>query len=192
MNQSPMTTFSYSKNSSAGFTLLEILISLTIVLILLSVAVPSYQRYVTRAQAAEIVLFIDPFRLAHQELIQEFGRRSDGSLNIRFAQGPAGDAQYCQLTQGGKSACESPAVTFYPASDLIIPGTDLVMMAGSCFARCGDYKIAVSNRAKSTEGKTAGNRLLYEFAQIMEPNLERVSYGDCMLLNYGCTVSLYF
>lgn len=192
MKLTSMKTLSSSKNSNAGFTLLEILISLTIMLVLFSIAVPSYQRYVTRAQATEIVLFLEPFKLAHEELVQEFGRKSGGGLNIKFVRNRAGDAQYCKLTQDGKSACQSPLKTFYPASNLIIPGTDLVMSPGFCFSRCGDYKISVTNTATSNEGKAKGNRLLYEFAQIMEPNLERVSYGDCMRLNYGCTVSLLF
>ncbi|MFA6408720.1 MAG: prepilin-type N-terminal cleavage/methylation domain-containing protein [Gammaproteobacteria bacterium] len=53
-----------------GFTLLELLIAITIIGILVAVAVPSYQSYTRRAHYTEVVQAAAPYKLGVEECYQ--------------------------------------------------------------------------------------------------------------------------
>ncbi|MFT7472583.1 MAG: prepilin-type N-terminal cleavage/methylation domain-containing protein [Kiritimatiellia bacterium] len=192
MKKMSMNTISNSKKGNAGFTLLEILISLTIIMVLASISLPSYQRYVIRAEATAIVSAFEPFKLAHDLLLQEHTSGQGGPESLLFKLERNGDSQYCLQNSSTGHACISPYVTYYSAADSIIPGTDLALGAGYCFFRCNNYKINVRNSATSAEGIVRGNRLAYEFAMIMEPNANRINYATCMSSTSPCIVSLVY
>ena len=60
-------------SSSKGFTLIELMITVTIVAILAAVAVPSYQNYTRRAYFTEIVSAVAPFKIGVTECYQTQG-----------------------------------------------------------------------------------------------------------------------
>ena len=59
--------FLKNRKNISGFTLVELLITITIIGILVSIAIPSYQNYTRRAHYSEIVQAGAPFKLGVEE-----------------------------------------------------------------------------------------------------------------------------
>lgn len=69
-NMKPMKTF--SKNSAAGFTLIEVLVIVIIVAILAAIAAPSWLAYANRRRVSAVEdALVQVLRQAQQEAIQE-------------------------------------------------------------------------------------------------------------------------
>lgn len=56
---------------ATGFTLIELMIVITIIGILATIAIPSYQSYTLRARFAEVIAAIAPFKIAVTLALQE-------------------------------------------------------------------------------------------------------------------------
>ena len=65
-----------------GFTLLELMMVTAIIGILAAIAVPSYQGYIYRAKAAEIVLVLDKIRTALSSLEADTGMNMGTQLLV--------------------------------------------------------------------------------------------------------------
>jgi len=72
-----------------GFNLLELMIVLAIVGILAAIATPSYQAYVYRAEAAEVILVLDKIRTVLAEVQTERGSLGDRIIIIPNRQSAA-------------------------------------------------------------------------------------------------------
>ena len=59
---------------AGGFTIIELMIVMTVVGILSAVAIPVYQGYVTRAKVAEALHLVQPFRTAVEDRFVQSGQ----------------------------------------------------------------------------------------------------------------------
>ena len=60
-------SFVLSKRRSGGFTLIELMLVISIIAILVALAVPAYQEYSTRAKVTECMVGAAPAKLAVSE-----------------------------------------------------------------------------------------------------------------------------
>ena len=70
-----------ASRASRGFTLIELMIVVAVIAILVSVAMPAYQNYATRAKMSEVILAFASCRGAVTEIYQGGGNGAPGANN---------------------------------------------------------------------------------------------------------------
>ena len=61
------------KTIQKGFTLIELMIVIAIIAILAAIALPAYQDYATRAKMSEVIVMMEPAKLAVSETASSLG-----------------------------------------------------------------------------------------------------------------------
>jgi type IV pilus assembly protein PilA len=135
-----------------GFTLLELMIVTAIIGILASLALPSYQAFVYRAKAAEVILEMDKVHTVLTALQAETGAKLGAGIRIMpntvtSANPTSYPLQYCVLN--ASSRCdEIKPITGLSMAELTFSHLGVVLNVGSGadpFSRKdGDYKLSVN------------------------------------------------
>ena len=79
----------HQRRHSAGFTLIEIMVTVAIVAILAGVAYPSYQDYVRRASLPEAFGAMSDYRVKMEQYFQDFRNYGTGGKCANDAKGPS-------------------------------------------------------------------------------------------------------
>ena len=104
--------FSSTKKKS-GFTLIELMIVVTIIGILSAIAVPAYHQYITKARFSEVVAATSPYKLAVSLALQQ-GIPDDqintGQSGIPTFAGSSENLENISVTNGIITATGTPLV----------------------------------------------------------------------------------
>ena len=93
-----------TRNRSNGFTLIELMIVTGMVGILAAIALPAYQSYTARAQAAEAFVLVEPVQTAVRDYYARWGRFPEGNSAAGVAPPAAYRGRYVrsiEVTAGG-------------------------------------------------------------------------------------------
>ena len=174
-----------------GFTLLELMIVTAIVGILASIAVPSYQAYVYRAKAAEVILEIDKIHTVLAALQSELGATVGRPIliaaNIVGTNVPASyPLTYCIRPTNGANCVFQP-LTGLTASELGFPRLGIrlgLASGGDPFTHTpGQYKVSVAEDNALTRSdpalRIAAQQTILAVHHIMKPH----TYKDKIDIN---------
>ncbi len=185
------------QKSQRGFTLLELMIVTAIVGILASVAVPSYQAYVYRAKAAEIVLVMDKIHVVLAGLQAETGATLGKPLNVQPNLGPAANALvYCVRPAGSNSCRGLQPLTGLTKAETAFAhlGVNLNVYSGTdpFNHEAGQYRVSVTEDHSLTQNSPAlrvtAQQTIAAVHHIMKPH----TYRDRLDINKSySTVALY-
>ena len=128
--KSPLINSNFKKSlNQAGFTLIELMVSVGIVGVLASVAVPNYNRYTAKARQTEAKIGLGAIYTVEQSYSTDMGGYTNCLFNIGFNQstsyyaigvnGSFAGAVSTYVTNPGASgiACSAPSLTAPQSSD---------------------------------------------------------------------------
>jgi prepilin-type N-terminal cleavage/methylation domain-containing protein len=179
-----------------GFTLLELMIVTAIIGILASLAVPSYQAYVYRAKAAEIILVIDKIHGVLAGLQAETGTTVGSPIaiqpNLRTAE-PA--FTYCVKPAGAGSCPDIKPLAGLSGAEIAFPHLGVSLNVGSGMdpftRKVGQYKVSVNEdynlTSKNPSLRMAARQTILAVHHIMKPH----TYKDVLRINPRSDSSVY-
>ena len=115
-----------NREKNQGFTLIELMIVVTVIGVLASIALPQYQAYVSRAQVTRVMSEVAALKTAVESCVIE-GRTSVGSGNLQCDPGATGSSLMTMPAANGAAPTLAelpvgtgvPAVTFPAAGDQV-------------------------------------------------------------------------
>lgn len=182
-----------------GFTLLELMIVTAIIGILASIAVPSYQAYVYRAKASEVILVMDKVHGILAGLQAETGSTIARPILIQFNRDSKSPAafSYCHRPPGATSCSDWKPLAGVTQSDVTFKHLGVSMNLGSGLdpnsIKPGQYKISINEDHSQTRGnpalQAAARQTILAVHHIMKPH----AYKDMLhVAKSDASVYLYF
>jgi prepilin-type N-terminal cleavage/methylation domain-containing protein len=187
------------KKIQRGFTLLELMIVTAIIGILASLAVPSYQAYVYRAKATEIILVMDKIHGVLAGLQAETGATLGRPIaiqpNVGVADPRAAAVTYCLKPTGGGSCSGTKPLTGLTKTELAFAHLGVTLNVGSGMDpfsnKEGQFKISVNEdyklTAKNPALRTVAQQTILAVHHIMKPH----TYKDVLRINPRSDSSVY-
>jgi prepilin-type N-terminal cleavage/methylation domain-containing protein len=181
-----------------GFTLIELMMAVACIGILASLALPSYQSYVYRAKASEVILVVDKARTALATLQAERGVSIGRPFIVTMNPGGGPDDPAligCALpaTEMSCSKVGMQPVTGMRQRELDFPqlGVHLAVSAGDSYMtkKPGQFKITVSEEHRFTHGDAAKRDAARQIVLAVHQELKSTAFAT--KLGTG-TASLYF
>ncbi len=176
------------KKRHLGFTLIELMISISIVATLASLAIPSYQQYVYRAKAAEVVLVLDKVKTALAGV--EANRGPLGSVvgvHTSYSGNSPDTFLYSFLKEVGKGNSSNMVIPGIDRSELDRRNSGLQMIIESGFLNVnqpGQYKVMlywsdVTNGGPvgSPGSVTNARQIALAVRDVMEPHAYKTRIG---------------
>lgn len=135
-----------TQEQARGFTLIEVMIALVVAAILVAVALPSYQDYVTRSKLSEAVDSITPIQLEMGQacLSKYLAGATNATLGLRAAGAYATPTAVQSILATGLSATEAKITVTLKAFGGVPAGSTLVY-AGACNAGGVSWQLDVSS-----------------------------------------------
>ena len=145
------------KSKERGFTLIELMVVIAIVGILASIALPSYQTYIYRAKAVEVVEVLDKLHTVLGGLQAEKGPIHRGSYCVHDTLGAPNASAALEsypMSNGKLEFVEVPGMT---KSELILDQLGIEVHVGSCITHVsasGQYQvILIPKRATDIQAR---------------------------------------
>ena len=173
-----------------GFTLLELMIVTAIIGILASLAVPTYQAYVYRAKASEVILVMDKIHGVLATLQAETGATLGRPLNIinnlDNTKNPAAyPFLYCIRPPGSTHCSDTKPLAGLPKAELAIAHLGVYLSVGSgadpFSQKAGQYKVSVNEDYQLTQNNPAlrvtAQQTVLAVQHIMKPHAYRDVVG---------------
>jgi type IV pilus assembly protein PilA len=120
------------REKNQGFTLIELMIVVTVIGVLASIALPQYQTYVSRAQVTRVVSEVAALRTAVEACVVQ-GHTSVGSGNLQCDPGATGSSLMTMPAANGAAPtlAELPAGTGVPAVTFPAAGEQVAVMTAT-------------------------------------------------------------
>lgn len=186
VNGFTITQMNSMKQLQRGFTLLELMIVTAIIGILASLAVPSYQAYVYRAKAAEVILTIDKIHGVLAGLEAETGARLNKPIYITDARATSKDPQanafsYCMIPDQSKTCPVWKTLAGLTNAELKFPHLGVILTVQTGFDPKtkgeGNYKVSLADDNSLTRNnpalRTVAEQTILAVHHIMKPHTYR-------------------
>lgn len=184
MNNEPLM-----RRFQGGFTLIELMIVVSIIGMLASIALPSYQAYVYRAKATEVILELDKIKTVLAGLQAETGSTVGKPLQVFDNPGGGQEATapalaYCVIVPGSSCSGAVTAIAGLTRGELSFKhlGVKLSISSGYVNASApGQYKISMAEDTSVTAGnpalKTTARQVMLAVHHVMQPHTYRATVG---------------